>query len=84
MCKWTDVLRTQNGSSSDRRLRKLWHTDKPSIQGPWTPFAHRHSELNLVIFPNEDLSKALDIQKTATEKLIELFEKQKLDKLRAE
>ena len=72
------MLRGQNGDSSSLRLRKMWHTDKPSIQGPWTPFTHKNPALNLVVFPSEELSKPLDVQKTATDTLIELFEKQKL------
>lgn len=73
-----DLLRGQNGNSSATRLRKMWHTDKPSIQGPWTPFTHKSPELNLVVFPDENLSKPLDIETTATEKLLELYKQQKL------
>lgn len=75
------MLRGQNGDSSALRLRKMWHTDKPSIQGPWTPFTHRNPELNLVVFPKAELSRPLDLEMTATEKLIELFKQQKLDSL---
>lgn len=71
-------MRGQNGNSSATRLRKMWHTDKPSIQGPWTPFTHKSPELNLVVFPDEKLSKPLDVETTATEKLLELFKRQKL------
>lgn len=77
--KWIELLRGQNGDSSALRLRKMWHTDKPSIQGPWTPFTHRNPEMNLVVFPTENLSKPLDIEMSATEKLMELFQKQKID-----
>lgn len=90
MRKWIELLRGQNGNSSSMRLRKMWHTDKPSIQGVWTPFTHRNTELNLVVFPASNLAKPLDVEQTATEKLMELFEKQKLeddnslDKKRAE
>lgn len=76
--KWIDLLRGQNGDSSSFRLRKMWHTDQPSIQGPWTPFTHRAPELNLVRFPADDLSRPLDVQPSATEQLIRLFEQQKL------
>lgn len=89
--KWIELLRGQNGDSSALRLRKMWHTDRPSIQGPWTPFTHRSPELNLVTFPQANLSRPLDVKQSATEKLIELFEQQKLqanseslDKSRAE
>ncbi len=56
----------------------MWHTEKPSIQGPWTPFTHKSPESNLVVFPDDKLSQPLDIEKTATEKLMELFKEQKL------
>lgn len=79
MRKWMELLRGQNGNSSSMRLRKMWHTDKPSIQGVWTPFTHKSTALNLVRFPASNLAKPLDVEQTATEKLMELFEKQKLD-----
>lgn len=78
VAKWVGVLLTQNGNSSALRLRKLWHTDCPSIQGPWTPFTHKNPNLNLIVYPDENLSKPMDVEETATEKLIELFKKQKL------
>jgi hypothetical protein len=33
-------------------MRKMWHTDYPSIQGPWSPFVNRDPQLNLAEFPN--------------------------------
>ncbi|XP_076049561.1 large ribosomal subunit protein mL43-like [Oratosquilla oratoria] len=33
------------------RLRKYQHTDFPSVQGPWTPWTHRHPAVNSVTFP---------------------------------
>nr|CAD7454530.1 unnamed protein product [Timema tahoe] len=50
--KWVTLLRTQSGNPTIR-YRKLWHTDSPSIQGPWTPFTNRRPELNLAQFPRE-------------------------------
>lgn len=79
MSKWIELLRGQNGNSSNLRLRKMWHTEKPSIQGVWTPFTHKNTELNLVVFPNENVAKPLDVEKTASETLLELFEQQKLN-----
>ncbi|XP_037951781.1 39S ribosomal protein L43, mitochondrial-like [Teleopsis dalmanni] len=76
--KWVQLFKTQNGSSSSLRLRKMWHTDVPSIQGPWTPFTLRHPEQNFTSYPNKEASQPLDIEQSATEKLIELFKKQKL------
>ncbi|EDW36060.1 GL16881 [Drosophila persimilis] len=75
--KWVDLLRTQNGSSSSLRLRKMWHTDVPSIQGPWTPFLLRSPEAHGQEYPSVEASKPLDAPQTATEKLIELFRQQK-------
>lgn len=71
-------MKTQNGEAGAMRYRKMWHTDIPSIQGPWTPYTHKSPELNLVTYPNENLSKALQLEPTATEKLIEMFKQQKL------
>nr|CAD7402119.1 unnamed protein product [Timema cristinae] len=52
--KWVTLLRTQSGNPTIR-YRKLWHTDSPSIQGPWTPFTNRRPELNLAQFPRKSL-----------------------------
>lgn len=79
LTKWIDLMRTQNMNSSAVRMRKHWHTDWPSIQGAWTPFTHQHPELTGATFPNPKFSKPLDQEQTATEKLLELFEKQKLE-----
>lgn len=76
--KWVNLLRTQNGNSSATRLRKLFHTDQPSIQGPWTPYTHANPALNTTTFPDDGLSKPVDVEQSATEKLLEIFEKQKL------
>lgn len=48
--KWLDLLKTQSGNEIIR-LRKLWHTENPSIQGVWTPFTNRAPELNTYNFP---------------------------------
>ncbi|XP_017868723.1 PREDICTED: 39S ribosomal protein L43, mitochondrial [Drosophila arizonae] len=81
--KWIDLLKTQNGSSSSMRLRKMWHTDVPSIQGPWTPFLLRLPDANNQTLPSKEASQPLDIPQTATEKLIELFKQQKLEEGKA-
>lgn len=78
MIKWVDLLHKQSRDNGVTRYRKMWHTKKPSIQGPWTPFTHKSPDLNLVVFPDEKLSQPLDIQQSASEKLLELFEKQKI------
>lgn len=76
--KWVELLRTQNGNTSASRLLKLIHTEQPSIQGPWTPYAHANPALNTTTFPDDRLSTPVDIEQSATEKLLEIFEKQKL------
>lgn len=75
--KWLNLLTTQSGSMDGIRLSKLWRTDVPSIQGPWTPFTFADPSLNLAKFPNEELSKPLIQEKTATQTLLEIFNEQK-------
>nr|CAD7568899.1 unnamed protein product [Timema californicum] len=73
--KWVTLLRTQSGNPTIR-YRKLWHTDSPSIQGPWTPFTNRRPELNLAQFPREEFSQPLNMPPSATEQLKEIFRQQ--------
>ncbi|XP_055615977.1 39S ribosomal protein L43, mitochondrial [Toxorhynchites rutilus septentrionalis] len=75
--KWVELLRTQAGAAGEVRLRKLWHTDIPSIQGAWTPFTHQHPSANTVNLPSEELSRLQVKDKTATERLLELYRAQK-------
>ncbi|XP_022903752.1 large ribosomal subunit protein mL43 [Onthophagus taurus] len=77
--KWLNLLRTQSGNHEGFRLRKMWHTDHPSIQGPWTPFTFREEGLNLVKFPQENLSVPLNEPKSATQQLLEAFKRQQKD-----
>lgn len=79
LTKWIDLMRTQNMNTSAMRMRKHWHTDCPSIQGPWTPFTYQPQEITAATFPDEKLSQPLDQAETATEKLLEMFQKQKND-----
>lgn len=39
--KWLNLLKSQSSNRTGIRLRKLIHTDNPSIQGPWTPYMFR-------------------------------------------
>lgn len=50
--QWMELLRTQYHNGSSHRLLKLWHTDFPSVQGPWTPFTFKDPSINRSIFPN--------------------------------
>lgn len=76
--KWLELKRTQSGDSSAIRYRKHWHTDIPSIQGPWSPFTHRNPLFNLAKYPDTSLGEQLNKEQTATEKLIELFKAQQI------
>lgn len=68
---WLNIFKQQSGRP-EMRLRKHWHTDCPSIQGPWTPMTNRDPALNLATFPAPDLSKPVFVPKSATEILLEL------------
>ena len=71
--KWLNLLRTQSGNTTGFRLRKLQHTDHPSIQGPWTPYTFKDPAENLAEYPNTELSKPKIQLKTATDELLEIF-----------
>lgn len=73
--KWMNLLKTQSKNNEGVRLRKLQHTDFPSIQGPWTPYTFKDPTENIVEYPNKELSKPLIHRKTATEELLEIFNK---------
>lgn len=77
--KWIDLMRTQNQNSSAMRLRKTWHTDCPSIQGVWTPYTHQNTELTVAKFPDAKRSIPVNLEPTATDKLLEIFAQQKLE-----
>lgn len=78
--KWVNLMVTQNCNSSETRLRKLQHTEVPSIQGPWSPYTYQNPELNVTEFPDPKLSQPIDLTRTATEILLEMYEKQKQEK----
>nr|XP_031843079.1 39S ribosomal protein L43, mitochondrial [Nomia melanderi] len=83
--QWMHLLKTQFHDGSAMRLLKLWRTDFPSIQGPWTPFTFTKPEMNQAEFPNEKLGAHIRDVPTATEELIRLFkEQQEAEKLRKE
>lgn len=79
LCKWIDLMRTQNENSSEVRRRKHWHTDCPSIQGAWTPFTHQRPDLTDATFPDAKFSAPVDQLPSATELLLEMFKKQQLN-----
>lgn len=65
------------------KFRKLMWTDKPSIQGPWTPFTHQPSDWNVKSFPdNDDPSfKVVKSGLSATEMVLEMAQDQGLKNL---
>ncbi|KAK2168851.1 hypothetical protein NP493_1215g00002 [Ridgeia piscesae] len=73
ICQWVNHLRTHSGNETVR-LRKTWHTDTPSIQGPWTPFTNKDTRLNVTQLPSEELSRFQPTEPSATEKLLRLAE----------
>lgn len=79
--KWLELLKRQSGEFHGMRLRKLQHTDYPSIQGPWTPYTFRDPALNLAEFPNEELSRKLHQPPSASDELLEIFKRQQLSDL---
>ncbi|KAJ8970802.1 hypothetical protein NQ314_001015 [Rhamnusium bicolor] len=79
--KWLILLKSQSKNATGTRIKKLWHTDHPSIQGPWTPYTFRDPELNLVEFPNDILSKPAIMERSSQDELIELFNNKKIEEL---
>ncbi|XP_053594172.1 39S ribosomal protein L43, mitochondrial [Microplitis demolitor] len=71
--KWLELMRTQAQDGSKMRLRKMWHTEFPSIQGPWTPFTFINPIVNITKFPDDQLGAAPKQRKTATEILLEMY-----------
>ncbi|XP_001605426.1 39S ribosomal protein L43, mitochondrial [Nasonia vitripennis] len=83
--KYMELVRTQSYNGSSLRLRKFWHTEFPSIQGPWTPFTNRDPKLNITEFPNKEIGACTKYGPSATEEIIRLFKEQQLqEKLKEE
>ncbi|XP_074642413.1 large ribosomal subunit protein mL43-like [Tubulanus polymorphus] len=71
ICKWTEHLKNRSGEKIVR-LRKMWHTDSPSIQGHWSPFTNKNPKLNITEFPNDELSRCFHKPSNATDSLLEM------------
>ncbi len=40
--EWLERLKNESGKMwRTEKIRKPWHTDTPSIQGPWNPILHK-------------------------------------------
>ncbi|XP_076253201.1 mitochondrial ribosomal protein L43 [Rhynchophorus ferrugineus] len=77
--KWLQLLKTQSSDKTGIRLRKLLHTDHPSVQGPWTPYTFRDPKLNLAEFPSPELAGPHVVETTATEELLEMYKNQQIE-----
>lgn len=74
--QWLEVARGSSGEPV-ARLRKMQHTDRPSIQGVWTPFTNAAPQNNLETFPSEEGYRAPQRDQSATELLRDLFARQR-------
>ena len=77
LCQWIGHLRTRSGVEIVR-LKKMWHTDTPSIQGIWTPFTNKDTRLNVTEFPDYENFRFQVAEESATEKLIKMAERLRL------
>lgn len=77
LCEWIGHLRSRSGVDIVR-LRKMWHTDNPSIQGVWTPFTNKSSRLNVTEFPDNENFRLRMSEETASERLLRLAERLRL------
>jgi hypothetical protein len=73
--KWIELMRTRKGDNFVRLLKKQ-QTHNPSIQGVWNPFLNKSAQLAIETFPSEKANEPNDSEKTATEKIIELYNQQ--------
>lgn len=79
IAQWIGLMKRRSGVEI-KRLRKEWHTDRPSIQGVWHPFMFKDTELNVVDIQDKKLSEYVSPYKSATQKLLEMQEEQQNSK----
>ncbi|XP_014210064.1 39S ribosomal protein L43, mitochondrial [Copidosoma floridanum] len=77
--KYMELVKTQSKNGSDIRLRKFWHTEFPSIQGPWTPFTFRNPKLNITEISSDEFRTCNKTGETASEEIVKLFIEQQLN-----
>ncbi|OWF49521.1 39S ribosomal protein L43, mitochondrial-like [Mizuhopecten yessoensis] len=73
ICKWVEAMRTRSGVEV-MRIRKTWHTDTPSIQGPWHPFLFKDPVNNTTSFPEPSLY-SVQAGESASDRLLQRAEK---------
>jgi len=72
---WLDVVRTASGKEFQTQ-NKMEYTETPTVQGMWNSFTNANPSTAAATFPEERLSRPFPHEKTASERLRELFEKQ--------
>uniref|UniRef100_A0A6G1S9D3 Large ribosomal subunit protein mL43 n=1 Tax=Aceria tosichella TaxID=561515 RepID=A0A6G1S9D3_9ACAR len=68
---WIKWFLTRSGADLVR-IESSVTTQRPSIQGIWTPFMFRDPKLNLEKFPSEELGRHVRERPSATEQLIRI------------
>ncbi|KAL0269569.1 UNVERIFIED_CONTAM: hypothetical protein PYX00_007259 [Menopon gallinae] len=81
--KWLHLLVTESGQP-EKTLIQWWNTQHPSIQGPWSPFYNKNPELNVVKFPSKEFGQPPNLEKSATEQLLEYYKNQKMEEAKSE
>ena len=69
--KYLDQLRCRSGAEIVK-LYKQMRTEHVSIQGPWHPFLNQPTDWNIKQFPDPEGLRALKVEKTATEIVMEM------------
>jgi len=63
----------------ESRLTNYQYTNHPSIQGPWTPWTNRNTEMAVADLVNDKKwSQMFNQQPTASQMVLEMFRKQQL------
>lgn len=68
---WIGWFLTRSGQELYKMHRPIT-TYKPSIQGIWSPYTFRPSELNITEFPSEELSRHIPQTLSATDQLVKI------------
>ena len=74
---WMDYYRLHSGKNYVVQ-KKYEYTENPSIQGMWHPFVHADPQIATAKFPVQDLAIPFGMKKSASEYLLDFYEKQKV------
>ena len=72
--KWLELFRTRKGDTFVKLLKKQ-RTHNPSIHGVWTPFTNLETKLAVESFPSPAYSTPAVKEKSATEKILDLYKR---------